>query len=133
MDMQQYQVFAIRTENTDYLGRAKMLCSETMLRLLHASMGMTTETGEFMDALKRCIIYGEPIDKINIIEELGDLLWYIALATDALDTNIEDVMTRNIAKLRKRYPGNFTTQDGINRDLQQERDALQTQKNEMNH
>jgi NTP pyrophosphatase (non-canonical NTP hydrolase) len=96
-----------------------------MARLIHAGMGITTEAGEFMDALKKHTMYGRQIDTTNLKEELGDLMWYISLACDELGITLEEVMERNIAKLRKRYPEQFTEIDATNRDLKAERATLE--------
>jgi NTP pyrophosphatase (non-canonical NTP hydrolase) len=96
-----------------------------VFRLLHAGMGMTTESGEFVDALKKHIYYGKPIDRTNLIEELGDQLWYVAVAIDALGTSFEDVMRINIEKLRERYGDKFTDEAAVNRDLEAERKVLE--------
>lgn len=93
--------------------------------LLHAGMGMVTEAGEFMDALKKRFIYGKPLDRVNLIEELGDKAWYIALALRALDCTFEEMFDRNIAKLRKRFPDKFTQEGALVRDLGAERAALE--------
>mgnify|MGYP000577789370 CR=1 FL=1 len=124
MNMQQYQKLAVGTEVTNYSKLAQNFSSRFILRLIHAAMGITTETGEFMSTLKKHVIYDVPLDKVNLIEELGDLLWYITIAIDALGTDMEDIMVRNIANLHKRYPKAFNTQDAALRNLQQERDAL---------
>lgn len=94
------------------------------VQFLHAVLGLGTEVGELQDALKRWLIYGKPIDKVNVVEELGDLFWYAALLARELGVSFEDVMARNIAKLKKRYPDGFTEHDALNRDLTAERDAL---------
>ena len=94
-------------------------------RLLHAAMGMTTESGEFLDPLKKHLFYGKPLDSTNLKEELGDLLWYIAIACDALDTTIEDEMIRVINKLKTRFPDKFSSDHAIHRDLTAERKALE--------
>jgi len=53
-------------------------------RLLHAAMGMVTESGELIDAIKKHLFYGKPVDKVNMKEEIGDVCWYVALACDVL-------------------------------------------------
>lgn len=61
---------------------------------------------------------------MNLKEELGDKLWYAALALDELKSTFEETMEANIKKLRARYPNKFTEEDAINRDLEKERAAL---------
>lgn len=78
--------------------------------LLHAALGLSGEVGEFADALKKHFFYGAPLDRANCKEELGDILWYIALGAAALGTTLGELAEQNIAKLRKRYPEKFTEQ-----------------------
>ena len=99
--------------------------NERTSRLLHASMGIDTEGGEFTDAIKKHIFYGKPLDETNLKEELGDLLWYIAIAMDALGTDFDTEQQRVIDKLKVRYPEKFTNFHAENRDLSAEREVLE--------
>lgn len=94
---------------------------------LHAAMGIATEAGEFLDPFKKAYFYGKPIDFTNLDEEVGDLLWYIAIYLNARSLSFENVMQRNINKLRTRYPEKFKAADAINRDLNAERAVLEQQ------
>ena len=51
----------------------------------HAGFGLMTEMGEILDTYKRHRYYKVPLDKKNLIEEVGDVLWYIALGYHFLD------------------------------------------------
>lgn len=94
--------------------------------LLHAAMGMVTESSEFMDMLKKYLIYGKELDEVNLNEEIGDKLWYIALALRTLNSSFEEVMGVNIEKLEARYPEKFFLEENaINRDLNKERKILE--------
>jgi len=88
-------------------------------------MGLCTEAGEFQDELKRDIFYGKEVDLLNLVEECGDILWYVAEILNALDVTFEEVMQKNIDKLRARYPEEFTEHHAINRDLEAENKAMQ--------
>ncbi|HEY6435469.1 MAG TPA: nucleoside triphosphate pyrophosphohydrolase family protein [Ignavibacteriaceae bacterium] len=79
-----------------------------MYDLLHATLGISGEAGELLDAVKKSFIYSKPLDRINAREELGDLMWYIALACRTLDVTLEELMQENIDKLTKRYPEKYT-------------------------
>lgn len=94
-------------------------------RLLHAGIGMATESGEFLDQLKKHFFYNKALDLTNLREELGDLLWYIAIAMHALDTDFPTEMERVIRKLRVRFPDKFNTVDANLRDLDAERKELE--------
>lgn len=95
------------------------------IRLLHACMGICTEGGELTDALKKELFYGKEADSVNLIEELGDVLWYVALAADELGVSIEEIMERNNAKLEARYGSGFSEEAAENRNLDKEYEALQ--------
>lgn len=46
-------------------------------RINHAILGLITEVGELASSWKRYAIYDQPLDDINIREELGDFRFYI--------------------------------------------------------
>ena len=77
-------------------------------RLLTAALGLTAESGEFTEVVKKIILQGKPYNQENIFHmkrELGDICWYIAQACMALDTTFDEVIEMNVEKLEKRYPG----------------------------
>ena len=93
-------------------------------RILHPSLGFATEAGEIMEALVDSMA-GEEFDTINFMEELGDLNWYQAIAMDETGLKIEDILDRNIEKLKARFPDKFSEQRAIERDLGHERHVLE--------
>lgn len=101
----EYTALAARTQKSFPQGMDLTSCE---LDVLHATLGIAGESGELTDAVKKSIIYSRPLDVVNIIEELGDILWYIALMAKALETPIEKIMELNIQKLTKRYPQKYT-------------------------
>lgn len=113
---------AVRTEcNYDgFMERAQKVKRE-----LHGGMGLATESGEFLDNLKKYLFYAKEFDRVNAKEEISDILWYVAILCDALNVDIQKVMSMNIAKLRARYPEKFTREDATNRDLSKERQILE--------
>jgi hypothetical protein len=95
-------------------------------RVVHAIIGLATESVELLEALYTAIDTGEPIDGINILEELGDLNWYHAIAVDALNGDWEQIQYANLAKLAKRNKGKkFDAAATINRDVVAERTLLE--------
>ena len=76
--------------------------------LLHAAMGIAGESGELVDAVKKSVFYCKELDVANMREEIGDLMWYIALACRTLNFNMEDILQENISKLRLRYPDKYS-------------------------
>ena len=88
-------------------------------RLLTAGVGINAEGGEFLEIIKKMVFQGKPWNEDNrdhLIIELGDLLWYVAQATMALDVSFDEVIEINIKKLEKRYPsGTFDIYKSENR------------------
>lgn len=81
-----------------------------------AALGVGGEGGEFVDLVKKHLFHGHPLDASKASKELGDILWYIALACTVLGLGMEDVMNENLEKLRKRYPLGFSAEASINRE-----------------
>lgn len=138
MTPKEYQELAARTECDQLAARARMMgvaCifppsrleQLTPIRLNHAVLGLGGEVGELAGAVERWIYYGGELDSLNIKEELGDLLWYIALACNVKGFSLEDVMEANIRKLKARYPDKYTDLAAAegNRDRAKEREALE--------
>lgn len=83
--------------------------SPAKAHLLHMAIGVGGEAGELMDAIKKPVIYNMPIDRANVIEELGDLEFYMEGLRSALGIKREEVLQANIGKLSKRYEaGRYT-------------------------
>lgn len=131
MTNDEYIKEVLKTESIDAEAIGSRLSENFQLvRLLHAAMGMVTEAGELLDVLKKNIFYGKEIDMVNLEEELGDLLWYKSVTISAMNemgykTDDEQIMTKNIAKLRARYGENFSEKAALTRNLQKERDTLE--------
>ncbi len=113
---------ALRTETKQYRFAAT---DEVTPRIEHAVMGLVTEAGECMDALKKAKMYGKKLDKVNLVEEAGDIMWYLAILADELGVSFEDMWEKNIAKLRVRFPEKYTDERAENRDLVTERTVLE--------
>ncbi len=94
-------------------------------RFQQGIIGAATETGELLDALKKHMFQGRPIDVTNIKEECGDLWFYMTELMAAIGTNIFDIMKMNVAKLKQRYPDGFNIQKSVDRDTDQEREILE--------
>ena len=80
-------------------------------RLLTAALGLGSETGEFVEIVKKMVLQGKPADKDNIFHmkrELGDVMWYWVTACMALDLDPVEVITENQKKLEARYGEQFT-------------------------
>ena len=76
--------------------------------LLTAALGLTAESGEFTEVVKKIILQGKPYNEDNVFHmkrELGDICWYLAQACMALDTTFDEIIEMNVEKLKTRYPG----------------------------
>jgi NTP pyrophosphatase (non-canonical NTP hydrolase) len=73
--------------------------------LLHMAVGISGESGELLDAVKKSVIYRKPLDRENVIEELGDLEFYMEGLRQGLGITREETIEANINKLGKRYKG----------------------------
>lgn len=129
VEIQHYIGQAIRTDlSPDQYAEASKRMAE-IVRLEHACHGIVTEGAEIVDNLKRHIFYGKAIDPINLKEEVGDLMWYVALLMDELKARygIEalSILQSNTHKLALRYPEKFDEQKALNRDLDSERQTLE--------
>ncbi|WP_259383424.1 nucleoside triphosphate pyrophosphohydrolase family protein [Bacillus thuringiensis] len=116
-ELVQYQEAALRTWNTNQdLGG----------RVLNAALGLSGESGEVADIVKKAIFHGHGFDPAHcpgeedgnthkIALELGDILYYISIMSHEMGYTLEDIAQMNIAKLTKRYP------DGFSREANQAR------------
>jgi NTP pyrophosphatase (non-canonical NTP hydrolase) len=93
----------------------RLLENDNLLRLLHAAIGISGESGELLDTVKKSVFYGKALDMQNIKEELGDQLWYISLALESVGSSFSEVMELNRQKLDRRYPTGFTEKDAVAR------------------
>lgn len=87
--------------------------------LLTAGMGLPAEAGEFAEIVKKVFFQGKPYDEqtmIHLKKELGDLLFYAAVACIALGTDLDEIIEINRAKLEARYPNGFSVERSENRD-----------------
>ena len=107
MTINEYQKLAMTTLNPE-LDKKDVL--------INGVMGLCGESGEVIDIVKKHLAQGHELDKEKIIKELGDVAWYMAEIATVLDVELEDVLTQNIEKLKKRYPEGFSTEKSINRE-----------------
>jgi NTP pyrophosphatase (non-canonical NTP hydrolase) len=76
--------------------------------LLTAAIGLSSESGEFIEIVKKAVFQGKPLDadvQFHLKRELGDIMWYVANACRTLDLTLDDIISENVEKLKSRYPG----------------------------
>ena len=125
IDPNDYVELAARTDAPLTAELIHRLTNPLVIELLHATLGMVTEAAELADMLKKHIYANKPLDLVNVAEEAGDELWYVAKAIRALRSDMADIMTMNLDKLRLRYPDKFSEQHSAERDVEAERAFLE--------
>ena len=123
MSPETYQRLCNRTECDQGAARLRYNTLRAV-RLNHAVIGLAGEIGELASLVEKHLHYGQPLDEISLKDELGDCLWYISLACNALGINLADVMTANIAKLTVRYPDKYSDDCAAHRDRQAEAQVM---------
>mgnify|MGYP002820744938 CR=1 FL=1 len=78
--------------------------------LIHMVMGICGEAGELLDAIKKSVIYNRPLDRENVIEELGDIEFYMQGLRESLLIDRQETLQHNITKLRTRYGSEYSDQ-----------------------
>lgn len=76
--------------------------------LNHMALGIAGEAGEIVDCIKKHTIYDQNLNVEHLIEEMGDIEFYLAHLRDILHITRDQVLEANINKLRKRYPNGYT-------------------------
>jgi len=107
MTINEYQTLAMRTLNP-------ALSKKDVL--INGVMGLCGESGEAIDIVKKHLAQGHELDREALIKELGDVAWYLAETAYALDIELEEVLERNIDKLKARYPQGFETAKSVFRE-----------------
>lgn len=113
-------------EYCELANRTNSELNNEVLNTLHMLMGMQTEIGELTDPFKKQLAYGKEIDWFNVKEEIGDLMWYIGNLCYMLNFDLEEILEKNIEKLKARYPDKFDSEYAIQRDLNKERNILES-------
>ncbi len=99
MNFSEYQKEAMRTRGNYDSKRDQLMC---------AGLGLTGEAGEVAELIKKKCFHLKTVKDEDIVKEMGDVLWYLALLADNIGWDLELVATLNIEKLKKRYPEGFS-------------------------
>ena len=105
MTLAEYQALAQRTSNA----------GKRSDKLENACLGLAGECGEVCDIVKKALFQGHALDRAGLIEEAGDVLWYLAELAAGLGVSLEDMAVQNVMKLRRRYPNGFDAGRSRNR------------------
>ncbi len=100
-----YQKLAMRTANN----------LEQDDLILNGVLGLNGEVGEVTDIYKKYKYQGHELNRNKMLEELGDVCWYIATLAQGLGLELDEILSHNIIKLQRRYPDGFETEKSIRR------------------
>ena len=106
MDIKEYQEKAERTVNNDL---------QIDEQLSNLCMGLAGESGEVIDYIKKGLYHGHKLEINKIIEELGDVMWYITNISSYFSISMNKILEEKIRKLEERYPDGFSELNSINR------------------
>ena len=129
-----YMLERINDMNQDILNKFQDMADKLMVIkhhdidpvIEHSIDGIASEAGELVDAAKRVKWYGTDIDYTNILEECGDLMFYLDKLVRKCGSSFDEVMKMNMSKLAERYNNfEFTKEQAVNRDLTKERKVLE--------
>jgi NTP pyrophosphatase (non-canonical NTP hydrolase) len=76
-------------------------------RLMDAAAGLAEEAGELLGLVRKRAFQGREVADARLTEELGDVLWCLAMTADSLGISLDDVAKHNADKLRRRFPAGF--------------------------
>lgn len=115
MELKKYETEALKTAS-DFTTDTIMTPHEA--KILNGALGLAGESGEVADYIKKWIFQGHAFNPDYVLDELGDIMWYINLMCVSLGSSVEEVLDLNIKKLRYRYPnGHFEVEKSVNRDV----------------
>jgi NTP pyrophosphatase (non-canonical NTP hydrolase) len=105
--MNEYQKMAERTSGAGQSGERRQVI---------AALGLAGEAGEFANMIKKLTAHGHDIPAEDLVDELGDVLWYLSEAATASGLDLNHIALKNIDKLRTRYPDGFSEERSRNRE-----------------
>ena len=114
MKLYEYMEAAQRTSSEKFAARTGE--GLNMKQLENGLMGLCGEAGECMEILKKHRHQGHRLDREKLLDELGDVLWYVAEAAAGAGFTLDEVARGNVEKLLKRYPNGFDPTRSVNRE-----------------
>ena len=92
--------------------------------VLHAAIGMVTESIEILKEVSEAIQEDREFNKVNLFEESGDIEWYQAIFGREFNFDLSHIWETNINKLKARYGEKFSSEKALNRDIANETEVL---------
>jgi NTP pyrophosphatase (non-canonical NTP hydrolase) len=78
--------------------------------VLNGCLGLAGEAGETLDMVKKWIFHEKELDIDHLEKELGDVMWYMAMICYSFGFDLDEIMQKNVDKLKARYPEGFDTE-----------------------
>ena len=117
----EYQELATRTNDGNHsirllnIAYSDVVSNCNIPEAINACLGLSGETGELLDMVKKWIFHEKELDMDHAQKELGDVMWYVAMFCHAMGWKLDDILKKNIEKLKARYPQGFDVQLSANR------------------
>lgn len=105
----------------------KLKFTDQQIDIIHGALGLYSEAGEIIEEVLNAAMENRETDLTNLEEEAGDLMWYVALILRSIGSSFVKAGMKNIAKLFKRYPEKFSSENALERNLDGEREVLEKQ------
>lgn len=118
MEVREYQKQAMRTNDGRCTERLSNACKTELVDIggiVNASFGLSGETGELNDMIKKAIFHGHELNVDSVMKEIGDICWYVAMMCESFGFDMEEIMQMNIDKLKARYPEGFSEEKSQHR------------------
>lgn len=105
MNANEYQAMAGRT----LIDKPDSVYTDHEIMMVWNALKLAGEAGEVADLVGKGVFHQHGLNRDELIKELGDVLWYVAALCTKLDVPMSEVMGRNIAKLKQRYPDGYSS------------------------
>lgn len=99
----------------DFVKSRTKLFDDNVLNLLHAVVGICGESGEILELIKKHWVYGKPLNRNDLYEEVGDLCFYLQMLLNHAELDFETILEHNMYKLSKRYHQGYSDKEAIDR------------------
>lgn len=83
--------------------------------LKNYALGLSGEVGEFNDLIKKMLYHGKEVQPVDLMLELGDILYYLVAISNVLGFDFYEIAINNNAKLMARYPEGYSIERSNNR------------------
>lgn len=90
----------------NYQAEALTLALPTAKTPAYLVPGLAAEAGELAGVFAKAVRKSVPPEKQKIIDELGDVLWFVAVLAATYQVNLSDVAAYNLHKLKQRVTNN---------------------------